>query len=81
MNIEKNVKLIIAEQLRVKLDEVIWDASLIDDFGCDSLDSVELVMALEEEFLIELSNKELKKIVSVGDAIKYIENKLSNKRE
>ena len=70
--IETRVKEIITEQLGVDEKEVTFDASFIDDLGADSLDTVELVMALEEEFDIEISDEDAEKIITVGDAINYI---------
>ena len=69
------VRAIIAEQLGVKLEEVTDSASFIEDLGADSLDTVELVMALEEEFGIEIPDEDAEKMTNVGDAIKYIEQK------
>jgi len=69
------VRAIIAEQLGVKLEEVTDGASFIEDLGADSLDTVELVMALEEEFGIEIPDEDAEKMRSVGEAIKYIESK------
>ena len=69
------VRAIIAEQLGVKLEEVTDSASFIEDLGADSLDTVELVMALEEEFGIEIPDEDAEKMANVGDAIKYIESK------
>ena len=69
------VRAIIAEQLGVKIEEVTDAASFIEDLGADSLDTVELVMALEEEFGIEIPDEDAEKMVTVGDAIKYIEQK------
>ena len=69
------VRAIIAEQLGVKLEEVTDAASFIEDLGADSLDTVELVMALEEEFGIEIPDEDAEKMANVGDAIKYIESK------
>ena len=69
------VRAIIAEQLGVKIEEVTDAASFIEDLGADSLDTVELVMALEEEFGIEIPDEDAEKMSSVGDAIKYIESK------
>ncbi len=69
------VRAIIAEQLGVKLEEVTDAASFIEDLGADSLDTVELVMALEEEFGIEIPDEDAEKMVTVGDAIKYIDQK------
>ena len=72
------VRAIIAEQLGVKLEEVTDAASFIEDLGADSLDTVELVMALEEEFGIEIPDEDAEKMASVGDAIKYIESKTAS---
>ena len=69
------VRAIIAEQLGVKPEEVTDTASFIEDLGADSLDTVELVMALEEEFGIEIPDEDAEKMTNVGDAIKYIEQK------
>ncbi len=77
--LQDKVRSIIAEQLGVKPEEVTPSASFIDDLGADSLDTVELVMALEEEFGIEIPDEEAEKMVSVGDAIKYIEEKAAQK--
>ena len=75
-SVEERVKKIVVEQLGVTEDEVTLEASFVDDLGADSLDTVELVMALEEAFSIEIPDEDAEKIVSVGDAIKYInENK------
>ncbi len=70
-NFEK-VKEIVIEQLDVQADQVTEDASFIEDLGADSLDTVELVMALEENFDIEIPDEEAEKIVTVGDAVDYI---------
>ena len=75
----EKVKSIIAEQLGVKQEEVVSEASFIDDLGADSLDTVELVMALEEEFGVEIPDEDAEKITTVGDAIKYIEEKSEKK--
>jgi acyl carrier protein len=75
MSVQDKVKSIIAEQLGVKPEEVTTEASFVDDLGADSLDTVELVMALEEEFGIEIPDEDAEKITTVGDAIKYIEEK------
>lgn len=72
------VRAIIAEQLGVKVEEVTDSASFIEDLGADSLDTVELVMALEEEFGIEIPDEDAEKMGSVGDAIKYIESKTAS---
>ena len=74
-DIEQRVKKIVAEQLGVQ-EEISNDASFVDDLGADSLDTVELVMALEEEFGIEISNEDAEKITTVQDAIDYIREKL-----
>jgi acyl carrier protein len=70
------VKEIIVEQLGVDASEVTESAKFIEDLGADSLDTVELVMAFEEEFNIEIPDEEAEKITTVGTAIKYIEDKL-----
>lgn len=72
------VRAIIAEQLGVKLEEVTDQASFIEDLGADSLDTVELVMALEEEFGIEIPDEDAEKMASVGDSIKYIGTKTTS---
>ena len=71
----QKVRSIIAEQLGVKAEEVTDAASFVDDLGADSLDTVELVMALEEEFGIEIPDEEAEKMKTVGEAIKYVEQK------
>ncbi len=73
--IVEKVKQIIAEQLGVKLEEIKPESSFVDDLGADSLDTVELVMALEEEFNIEIPDEDAEKMTTVTDAIKYIEKK------
>ena len=75
MGVADKVRSIIAEQLGVKLEEVKPEASFIDDLGADSLDTVELVMALEEEFSIEIPDEDAERIVTVQDAIDYIKSK------
>lgn len=70
--IETRVKDIVVEQLGVNADEVKTDASFIDDLGADSLDTVELVMALEEEFECEIPDDEAEKITTVKEAVSYI---------
>ena len=67
------VKKIVVEHLGVEEDKVTPDASFIDDLGADSLDIVELVMAMEEEFEVEIPDEEAENIKTVGDAIKYVE--------
>ena len=71
-SIEDRVKNIVIEQLGVKQDEVTLGASFVDDLGADSLDTVELVMALEEEFECEIPDEEAEKITSVQQAIDYV---------
>lgn len=79
MAVMDRVKTIIAEQLGVKPEEVTPQASFVDDLGADSLDTVELVMALEEEFGIEIPDEDAEKMTTVGEAIKYIEEKSASK--
>jgi len=74
MAVEEKVKQIVAEQLGVDEDQVTEDASFMDDLGADSLDTVELVMALEEEFDIEIPDEDAEKIQTVRDAISYIKD-------
>jgi acyl carrier protein len=69
------LKKIVAEHLGIDEAKITEEASFIDDLGADSLDTVELVMAFEEEFGSEISDSEAEKILTVGDAIKFIENK------
>ena len=76
-NIEDRAKKIVAEQLGVKEEEVKAEASFVDDLGADSLDTVELVMALEEEFETEIPDEEAEKITTVQLAIDYINTNLS----
>ena len=70
--VEERVKEIIVEQLGVEEDEVLPAAKFIEDLGADSLDTVELVMAFEEEFDLEIPDEDAEKIATVGDAISYI---------
>ena len=74
MSIEERVKKIIVEQLCVKEEDVKSEASFVEDLGADSLDTVELVMALEEEFDIEIPDEEAEKITTVQSAIDYVQN-------
>ena len=76
-SIEQRIKDIIVEQLGVNGDQVTPEAKFIEDLGADSLDTVELVMALEEEFGQEIPDEEAEKLQSVGDVIKYIEDSQS----
>jgi acyl carrier protein len=71
-DIAKRVKEIVAEQLGVEESQVVTEASFMDDLGADSLDTVELVMALEDEFGIEIPDEDAEKIQTVNDAIEYI---------
>ena len=73
MSVENKVKEIIVEQLGVTPDEVINEASFVEDLGADSLDTVELVIAFEEEFGIEISDEDAEKIKTVQDAVSYID--------
>ena len=74
MSVEEKVKEIIVDQLGVDENQVVESASFIEDLGADSLDTVELVMALEEEFDVEIPDEEAEKISKVQDAIDYIKN-------
>ena len=76
-DVAERVKKIVIEHLGVDADKVDEKASFIDDLGADSLDTVELVMAFEEEFGSEISDSEAEKILTVGDAIKFISSKSS----
>ncbi len=73
MSVEEKVKKIICEQLEVNEEDVVPEASFVDDLGADSLDQVELIMAMEEEFGISISDEEAEKILTVRDAIEYIQ--------
>jgi acyl carrier protein len=77
--VEERVKSIIVEQLGVDADEVTLDASFTDDLGADSLDIVELVMAFEEEFNIEIPDEDAEKISNVRDAVSYIQSHAGDK--
>ena len=81
MAAEEKIKSIIVDQLGVKAEEVIAEASFIDDLGADSLDTVELVMALEEEFGIEIPDEDAEKMTTVQNAMDYIKEKLEKKEE
>jgi acyl carrier protein len=74
MSLEEQVKHIIVEQLGVSIDEVLPEASFVDDLGADSLDLVELIMMLEEEFGGEIPDEDAEKIHTVQDAVEYIKN-------
>ena len=73
-SIEQRIKDIIVEQLGVNADQVTPEAKFIEDLGADSLDTVELVMALAEEFGLEIPDEEAEKLQTVGDVIKYVED-------
>ena len=77
MTIEDKVKNIIVEQLDVSIDKLVPEASFVDDLGADSIDLVEVVMALEEEFGKEIPDEKAEKIQTVQDAINYIENQMA----
>ncbi len=74
MSVEDKVKKIISEKLSVDLSEVVPEASFVDDLGADSLDLVELIMTMEEEFDIDISDEDAEKMESVKDAMDYIAN-------
>jgi len=76
MAVEDKVREIIVEQLGVSADEVVPEASFIDDLGADSLDIVELVMAIEEEFALEIPDDDAEKIQTIQDAISYVEERV-----
>ena len=78
MAVAEKVKAIIVEQLGVDEEEVTADASFVDDLGADSLDTVELVMAFEEEFGIEIPDEEAEKISNVREAVDYIQNNVGD---
>ena len=79
-DIEARVKEIIVEQLGVEEDEVTQEASFVQDLGADSLDNVELVMALEEAFNVEITDEEAEKLQTVGAAVEFIEKLQQGKR-
>ena len=74
-DVSNKVKKMVSDHLGIEEAKVVDEANFIDDLGADSLDTVELVMAFEEEFGSEISDSEAEKILTVGDAIKFIENK------
>ena len=78
-DIEQRVKKIVAEQLGVAEADIKIESSFVDDLGADSLDTVELIMALEEEFGVEIPDEDAEKMTSVGDAIRYIDEKTAKK--
>ena len=75
MAVEDKIREIIVEQLGVDADEVTAEASFVEDLGADSLDTVELIMAFEEEFSVEISDDEAEKIRKVKDAVEYIDKR------
>ncbi len=77
MAVEEKIRELIVEQLGVSAEEVILEASFIDDLGADSLDIVELVMAIEEEFDLEIPDEDAERIQSIQDAINYVEGRAS----
>lgn len=76
MSIEDKVKKIIAEKLSVDLNEVVPEASFVDDLGADSLDLVELIMSMEEEFDVEISDEDAEKLQTVKDALEYVKKQM-----
>ena len=72
MSVEESVRKIIAEKLSVELEEVVPEASFVDDLGADSLDLVELIMSMEEEFDTDISDEDAEQITTVKDAIAYV---------
>ena len=79
MSVDQKVKEIVVQQLGVNEDQVTPEASFIEDLGADSLDTVELVMAFEEEFDLEIPDEDAEKIATVGDAGKYIDEHAAKK--
>jgi acyl carrier protein len=81
MAVQEDVKKIVIEKLGVKPEEVTNEARFIDDLGADSLDTVELIMALEEQFGVEVPDEEAEKLTTVGKAVEYIEKRVSEQGE
>jgi acyl carrier protein len=79
MAVEDKIREIIVEQLGVTAEEVVPEASFIDDLGADSLDIVELVMAIEEEFGLEIPDEDAERMQSIGDAINYVEERTAGR--
>ncbi len=78
-DIEERIKKIIAEQLMVEEEEITPEASFIDELGADSLDTVEMIMEIEDEFGIEIPDEDAEKLQTVGDAIEYVKRKVEEK--
>ncbi|GAB6057060.1 acyl carrier protein [Desulfonatronum thiosulfatophilum] len=76
MSLEEKVKKIVVDQLGVSADQVTPDASFVDDLGADSLDLTELIMAMEEEFGVEIEDEDAQKMTKVKDALAYIQSKI-----
>ncbi len=81
MSYEEDVRKIVIEKLGVKPEEVVDEARFIDDLGADSLDTVELIMALEEKFEVEVPDEDAETLTTVGKAIEYIQKKASEQGE
>ncbi|MEX2207593.1 MAG: acyl carrier protein [Myxococcota bacterium] len=79
MAVEDKIKEIIVEQLGVAAEEVVPEASFIDDLGADSLDIVELVMAIEEEFGLEIPDEDAERMQNIGDVISYVEERTAGR--
>ena len=77
-NVERKVREIVAEQLGISEDEITRDSSFLNDLGADSLDIVELLMALEEEFSVEIPDEDAEKMATVGDVVEYIDAKTAS---
>ena len=80
-SVEERVKKIVIEQLGVTPEQAVGTASFVDDLGADSLDTVELVMALEEEFETEIPDSEAEKITTINEAIQYVQSQLDEDKE
>jgi acyl carrier protein len=78
-DIEERLRKIIAEQLMVDEDEITPDASFVDTLGADSLDTVEMIMEIEDEFGIEIPDEDAEKLTTVGEAIEYVKRKVEEK--
>ncbi|MFH1958225.1 MAG: acyl carrier protein [bacterium] len=78
LSVEEKIKAIVAERLRVDVAKILPNANFVNDLGADSLDQVELVMALEDEFGLEIADEEAQKLDTVGKAIEYVNSKVSS---